>query len=111
GATAMAEAALMAMRVTKRDKVVYGSAIHPHYHEVLSSYLNNIGAEHGANDDRIDDKTACVIVQSPDFFGNVHSYDQWRKKCDEAGALLIVVTNEILSLGLLPAPVEADIVC
>lgn len=111
GATAMAEAALMAMRITKRSKVVYGSAIHPHYHEVLNSYLNNIGAEHAGHDGACDDQTACVIVQSPDFFGNVHTYDAWRKKCDEHGALLIVVINEILSLGLLPAPVEADIVC
>jgi glycine dehydrogenase subunit 1 len=107
----MAEAALMAMRITKRSKVVYGSAIHPHYHEVLNSYLGNIGAEHEAHDENLDDKTACVIVQSPDFFGNVYSYAGWRKKCDEVGALLVVVTNEILSLGLLPAPVEADIVC
>ena len=111
GATAMAEAALMAMRITKRNKVVYGSAIHPHYHEVLNSYLNNIGAEHSGHEGKLDDKTACVIVQSPDFFGNVHIYAEWRKKCDENGALLIVVTNEILSLGLLPAPVDADIVC
>ncbi len=111
GATAMAEAALMAMRITKRNKVVYGSAIHPHYNEVLNSYLNNIGAEHAGHNGALDDKTACVIVQSPDFFGNVHAYADWRTKCDENGALLIVVTNEILSLGLLPAPVEADIVC
>ncbi len=111
GATAMAEAALMAMRITKRSKVVYGSDIHPHYHEVLNAYLNNIGAQHGGHNDALDDKTACVIVQSPDFFGNVHAYADWRNKCDAAGALLIVVTNEILSLGLLPAPVEADIVC
>jgi glycine dehydrogenase subunit 1 len=111
GATAMAEAALMAMRITKRSKIVYGSAIHPHYHEVLNSYLNNIGAEHAGHDGELDDKTACVIVQSPDFFGNVHGYDEWRKKCDAVGALLVVVVNEILSLGLLPAPIEADIVC
>lgn len=111
GATAMAEAALMAMRVTKRSKVVYGSNIHPHYHEVLNAYLNNIGAEHGGHDGVLDDQTACVIVQSPDFFGNVHAYQEWRSKCDAAGALLIVVVTEILSLGLLPAPVEADIVC
>ncbi|MFA5591869.1 MAG: aminomethyl-transferring glycine dehydrogenase subunit GcvPA [Micavibrio sp.] len=123
GATAMAEAALMAMRVTKREKVVYGSSIHPHYHEVLKSYLGNIGAgdpvdcssgtPQGGGDTedcRLED-AACVIIQSPDFFGNVHAYADWRRQCDEAGALLIVVTNEILSLGLLPAPVEADIVC
>lgn len=123
GATAMAEAALMAMRITKRSKVVYGSDIHPHYNEVLNAYLKNIGAQAALNhqsdtsqsggaasDDDLKD-AACVIVQSPDFFGNVHGYADWRKKCDETGALLIVVTNEILSLGLLPAPVEADIVC
>ena len=123
GATAMAEAALMAMRITKRSKVVYGSEIHPHYQEVLNSYLKNIGAE-GHPDHRPDTaqsagvagddhlkEAACVIVQSPDFLGNVHAYADWRKKCDESGALLIVVINEILSLGLLPAPVEADIVC
>ena len=111
GATAMAEAALMAMRVTKRSKVVYGSAIHPQYHSVLNAYLGNIGAAHGGHDGKIDGETACVIVQSPDFFGNVHAYDDWRKKCDEHGALLIVVVNEIVSLGLLPAPAQADIVC
>ncbi len=123
GATAMAEAALMAMRVTKRSKVVYGSAIHPHYHEVLNAYLNNIGAppttdyrpgtpqSGGAADDTPVKDAACVIVQSPDFFGNVHAYQEWRSKCEAAGALLIVVVTEILSLGLLPAPVEADIVC
>jgi glycine dehydrogenase subunit 1 len=111
GATAMAEAALMAMRITKRSKVVYGSEIHPHYTEVLNSYLKNIGAEQAGHSGAVDDQTACVIVQSPDFFGNVHAYAEWRKKCDDAGALLIVVVNEILSLGLLPAPAEADIVC
>lgn len=121
GATAMAEAALMAMRITKRSKVVYGSAIHPQYHDVLNAYLGNIGAvgptdyrpnaQSADADDNQLNETACVIVQSPDFFGNVHAYDAWRKKCDEHGALLIVVINEILSLGLLPAPAQADIVC
>jgi glycine dehydrogenase subunit 1 len=52
-----------------------------------------------------------VILQSPDFFGAPHAYDVWRKKCDEAGALLVVVITEIVSLGLLLAPSDADIVC
>lgn len=109
GATAMAEAALMAMRVTKRTNIVYATEIHPHYKEVLQTYLTHNGAGHIA--DTVDNTTACVIVQSPDFFGNVHAYEAYRKQCDESGALLVVVINEILSLGLLPAPVEADIVC
>ncbi len=111
GATAAAEAALMAIRITKRSKIVYGTPIHPHYNEVLDSYLKNSNIGHAAEDGQIDDQTACVIVQSPDFFGNVHAYDEWRKECDKHGALLIVVINEILSLGLLPAPAVADIVC
>jgi glycine dehydrogenase subunit 1 len=50
-------------------------------------------------------------VQSPDFYGSPHSYEEWRGICDETGALLVVVVNEILSLGLLPPPAQADIVC
>jgi glycine dehydrogenase subunit 1 len=110
GATSAAEAALMAMRVTKRDKVVLGNALHPHYRDTVTTYVNN---QHGASlaDGKPDDKTACVIIQTPDFHGTPHGLADWRKMCDETGALLVVVVNEIVSLGLLPAPVEADIVC
>lgn len=110
GASATAEAALMAMRITKRNKVVVGNAVHPDYRAVLKSYaLNFNGTE--ISDSEPDEQTACVIVQSPDFYGTPHKYEAYRKKCDEVGALLIVVVNEIVSLGLLPPPVEADIVC
>lgn len=110
GATSCAEAVLMAMRITGRKKVVIATPLHPHYEEVLHSYLWNLdGAAEAAGEP--DDQTACVIVQSPDFFGNPHAYDGYRKQCDATGAKLIVVITEILSLGLLPAPAEADIVC
>ena len=123
GATAMTEAALMAMRVTKRKKVVLGSAIHKDYREVLSAYMWNFDGDVEIKDSfdaaydgtpytkDIDGDTACVIVQSPDFYGNPLKYDALRKKCDETGALLVVVITEIVSLGLLPPPSEADIVC
>ncbi len=106
GATACAEAALMAMRVTGRDKIVIGNDIHPHYREVLLSYIGV-----GAIIDKADDSVAAIIVQSPDFFGSPHAYDVWRAKCDMVGAKLVVVVTEIVSLGLLPAPIVADIVC
>lgn len=110
GATAAGEAALMAMRVTRRNKVVIGNDIHPHYKAVLESYMGNFeGTE--LTDGQPDDTTAAVIVQSPDFFGKPEAYAEWRKKCDETGALLIVVVNEIVSLGLVAAPSDADIVC
>lgn len=115
GATAMAESALMAMRITRRSKVCLGNNIHPQYCEVMETYLNNnegtTSYSADANPDNVQDDTACVIIQSPDFFGKPHEYAKWRKACDDKGALLIVVINEIVSLGLLPAPADADIVC
>ncbi|OIN86257.1 MAG: glycine dehydrogenase (aminomethyl-transferring) [Alphaproteobacteria bacterium CG1_02_46_17] len=106
GATSCAEAALMAMRLTGREKIVIGNALHPQYREVLESY---IGKDHISD---VEDETiAAVIIQSPDFFGTPHAYAQLKNKCDAIGAKLIVVITEIVSLGLLPAPIEADIVC
>lgn len=110
GATACAEASLMAMRLTKRDKIAIGNALHPQYREVLSTYLGNFeGAE--CFDGAPNEDTAAVIIQSPDFYGAPHAYEKIRAQCDAVGAKLIVVINEVISLGLLPAPVQADIVC
>jgi glycine dehydrogenase subunit 1 len=106
GATSMTEAALMAQRVTKRSKVVLAGAIHPEYKDVLKSYTSHI-----TEDENDLENAACVIVQSPDYFGRPQDYVAWREKCDAAGALLIVVVNEFVSLGLLAAPDVADIVC
>lgn len=111
GATAATEAALMALRVTKRKKIVIGNALHPDYRAVLESYMWNFDGEIEIAGGEPCNETACIIIQSPDFHGNPYKYETLRKKCDETGALLIVVVNEIISLGLLPAPVEADIVC
>ncbi|MGQ0526421.1 MAG: aminomethyl-transferring glycine dehydrogenase subunit GcvPA [Alphaproteobacteria bacterium] len=110
GATACAEAALMAMRITKRRRIKVGNALHPDYKAVLKAYMWNFDDVEFA-DGKPDSDTACIIIQSPDFYGQPHAYDEWRKACDDTGALLIVVVNEILSLGLLPAPSSADIVC
>lgn len=110
GATALAEAALMAMRLTEKRKIVLATTLHPHYRDVLSTYLGNL--EGTALLDGVPDAdTAALIVQSPDFFGQPHTYKEYRKLCDATGAKLIVVITEIISLGMLPAPAEADIVC
>jgi glycine dehydrogenase subunit 1 len=105
GATACAEAALMAMRLTGREKIVVGNALHPQYKEVLESYVgDNII-------DVLGEDVAALIIQSPDFYGTPHSYEDYRKQCDAVGAKLIVVVTEIVSLGLLEPPRVADIVC
>lgn len=110
GATACVEAVLMAMRVTGRHKVAIGNELHPHYRDVVDSYMKN-HPDVSITTGRPDGESACVVIQSPDFFGKPHAYEEWRKVCDETGAMLIVVINEIVSLGMLPAPSLADIVC
>ena len=109
GATAMTEAALMAKRITRRNNIHLHGNINPQYNEVLETYLRNYPDMH-IKTDAPDAEAACVIVQTPDFLGTPQELVDLRKKCDETGALLIVIVTEIVSLGLLPAPVEADIV-
>jgi glycine dehydrogenase subunit 1 len=110
GATATAEAALMAMRITKRGKSAVAGTLHPHYRETLETYLGNREGA-GLTDGEPDRETACVVLPSPGFLGDVPDYVYWRRRCDETGALLVVVVTDVLSLGLLPVPSMADVVC
>ncbi|MDX1949289.1 MAG: aminomethyl-transferring glycine dehydrogenase subunit GcvPA [Rickettsiales bacterium] len=111
GATSMAEAALMALRIKKdRKKIKLAPKIHPHYVEVLQTYFSNY-PEISIEEGEPCEQTACYIVQSPNFFGELQNYDSIRQNCDKSGALMVVVINEILSLGLVNPPSQADIVC
>jgi glycine dehydrogenase subunit 1 len=114
GSTAMAEAVLMAERVTKRAKVVASAAIHPQYLEVAHTYVQHAGIElqHAHFDpgtgqtlvDSIDDQTAAIVVQSPNFFGCIEDVQALAENAHAKGALLIVAVTEAMSLGLLRSP-------
>ncbi|MFT7144899.1 MAG: glycine dehydrogenase subunit 1 [bacterium] len=108
GATALAEAVLMAKRVLrhKKNDVYIADGLHPQYKQTLDTYLNHSKGEFVTE---ATENTACVIVQYPNFYGEVPDLKHYRKLCDDVGALLIVCTNEIVSLGLLQAPTVADI--
>jgi glycine dehydrogenase subunit 1 len=122
GATATAEAVLMAARVTRRSRVVMSGGVHPHYAEVIDTNGRFMGLDIlrlppdwiGGEDAGgcVDAATACVVVQNPDVFGRVHDYAPLAAACHEAGALLIVAVTEIVSLGLIepPGAMGADIV-
>lgn len=125
GSTAMAEAVLMAERVTKRKKVLASSAIHPEYLSVAHTYVQHAGIElvHAPFDeatgqtpvsafDSIDDKTAAIVVQSPNFLGCLEDLQALSEKAHSHGALLIVAVTESISFGLLRSPgaCGADIV-
>jgi glycine dehydrogenase subunit 1 len=122
GSTATAEAVLMAHRITKRKKAVLAGNLHPHYRETVETVsgmsdhavLALPPAPQGADDvlGSIDKETSCVVVQTPDVYGHVHDLRPIAEKAHAAGALLIAVVTEIVSLGLVIPPGEmgADIV-
>ena len=124
GSTSVPEAAMMAVRVTGRDRVLVSRTVHPEYREVLLTYAQHQGmpveefgydASTGLVDvedleRRIDDQTAAVIIQSPNFFGIVENVKQAAAIAHAKGALLIFVFTEAVSLGLLEPPRDADIV-
>jgi glycine dehydrogenase subunit 1 len=122
GATSCAEAALMACRITRRDKVILAGGLHPHYRDVTKTTAQfthlSITAcppdAEGTEDlvARIEDDTACVVVQNPSFFGHVADLSPLAEACHAKGALLIAVVTEVVSLGALrpPGAMGADIV-
>ncbi len=119
GSTATAEAALMARRLTRKNKVIMLSGLHPQYLDVVKTYLGDddglvcLSEADDANiESIIDDKTAAIIVQTPDFYGNLRDIKTLVEMAHAKNALLIVVITEIVSLGLLEAPgkLGADIV-
>ena len=122
GSTATAEAVLMAHRITRRRKAVLSGGLHPHYADVVRTHSHMAGdtvealaPDVAAREDilaRIDGETSCVVVQSPDVFGNLRDLTPIAEACHKHGALLIAVFTEVVSLGLVTPPGEmgADIV-
>lgn len=124
GGTAAVEAVIMAIGATRRTgRVVTAASVHPEYRQTVATYLVNLGAELvtvGTPDGTIspaeleaavNDETACVLIQHPNFFGCLEDVTALAEIAHKAGALFIVAVNPI-SLGLLKRPSEygADIV-
>jgi len=123
GSTATTEAVLMAERLTGRHRVVVARSLHPEYRQVLRTYTRNLGLEiqeigftatgqiDGAQlDAAIDNETAAIVVQSPNFFGLVEPISDLAELAHAKGALLVVAVTEGVSLGAVRPPAEADIV-
>jgi glycine dehydrogenase subunit 1 len=122
GASACAEAVMMANRVTRRRKAVISGGLHPHYRETTATHARFSGFELDLREPApataedlgslVDAATSCVVVQNPDFFGRVHDYSGLAQACHAKGALLVVVVTEVVSLGAImpPGAMGADIV-
>ena len=123
GSTGAAEALMMAVRITGRRAGVVARSVHPEYREVMHTYTQHQGLpisefgflENGRVDmadleKKITDDTACVMIQSPNFFGTIEDVAAVADLAHKKGALLVVSIAEALSLGIVKPPVEADIV-
>lgn len=123
GSTAVAEAVLMAHRVTRRNRFAIAGTLHPHYREVVSAYTKHLGltidavphTDMGTIDPaslELDDSTAALVVQSPNFFGSIEDLQKLADAAHDAGALFIVAVTEPMSFGVLkpPGACGADIV-
>lgn len=116
GGSSTVEAVLMAIAATRRsDKVVVSTTVHPQYRQSIATYLHNhstqlveVAADNGVTDyeeleRQIDDKTACVVLQHPNFFGCLEDVQRIVAAAQETGAIVIQVFDPI-SLGLLRKP-------
>ncbi len=123
GSTATTEAVMMACRLTGRRGAVVARSVHPEYRGVLATYAKNQGmplteATFGENGrvDRakleaaITGDTACVLVQSPNFFGTIEDVAVLADVAHAKGALLVVAIAEAVSLGIVKPPAAADII-
>lgn len=122
GSTATAEAVLMAHRITRRRKALLAGNLHPHYRATVETISRYAGDEvvslppfpHGGEDlfSAIDETVSCVVVQSPDVFGNLIDLKPIAEAAHKAGALLVAVFTEAVALGLIepPGAQGADIV-
>ena len=123
GSTALAEAALMAARLTSKGGLLVARTVHPEYQEVLQTYAKNqgmpiteFGYDPGTGAADLDDLErklnsldAAVILQSPNFFGVVEDVNRAAELAHRRAALLVMGFTEAVSLGILEPPAEADI--
>ena len=124
GATALAEGVMMAVAVGRgaRCKTLLSPTVHPQYRQVVRTYTQGMGLEITGDENleatvpdllkRLDSNTAALVIQNPNFLGQIEDVKGLADAVHAAGALLVVVANP-MSLGLLTPPGQygADIVC
>lgn len=107
-ATACAEAVLMSARITGRNKALYCKRMNPQYIQVMKTYAEAADIELSDNLDNINDDIACVILQTPDYFGSIHDVNILKEKISDTKTMLICCCD-LISLSVLEPP-DCDII-
>jgi len=114
--TSVAEGALMARRVARKSRVVVAGSVNPRYRAVTENYLSRLDGEYvqipmagfgtdlGTVIEALDDQTACVIVQYPDFYGSVYDLAPLREACDMYRCLMVVAFSDVTAFALIDPP-------
>ena len=125
GASGAAEAVLMANRINSKPKILVARTVHPQYREVIKTYTQNLDlsveeieysdrgeVDFGDLEEKFDEETSAVVIQSPNFFGIIEKLEEISALAHEQKALSVVVVAEPVSLGILESPgkLGADIV-
>lgn len=123
GSTASTEAALMAVRLTGKRSVIVARSVHPEYRDVLSTYayhqgmpIHTVGFDQSGRvglkelESSIGPDTACVLIQSPNFFGTIEDVAAIAEIAHKRAVMLIVAIAEAVSLGIVEPPRQADII-
>jgi glycine dehydrogenase subunit 1 len=123
GSTAAAEAVMMTVRLTGRRSVAVARSVHPEYREVLATYAFHQGmpletvpftesgrVDIGELENAITSDTACVLIQSPNFFGTIEDVEALAEIAHRKGAMLVVSIAEAVSLGIVEPPRSADVI-
>jgi glycine cleavage system P protein (glycine dehydrogenase) subunit 1 len=123
GSTATTEAVMMAIRLTGRRSVAVARSVHPQYREVFATsahhqdlpvteiaYADSGGLDLEALEKAMTPETACILIQSPNFFGTIENVAALAEIAHQHGAMLVVSIAEAVSLGIVEPPRQADIV-
>src|SRR5882757_7656663 len=123
GSTAVAEAVMMAVRLTGRRSVIIARSVHPEYREVITTYAHHQNLplsttsfkDNGRSnleelEKTVTGDTACVLIQSPNFFGTIEDAAAIAEIAHKKGAMLVVSIAEAVSLGIVEPPREADVI-
>ena len=109
GAHSLYESILMSSRINKKYKVGLVNSVNVDYLIILESNLTNFELKKDIDIESLNHEFSSIVIQVPDYYGNINIFDDFIKKAKQLDVMIILVTTEILSLGMLDLPDDIDV--